>query len=106
MSREHFEWWGVVDAGLVFNRETGRKIWKPGEIIQAHKMIGNVEVWAEWNTAEDAFQLAVGSNPKYCPMALDREGFCDILGALLSRHPLDVPQLVFGEEVTEVIVVD
>jgi hypothetical protein len=60
-----FEWWGVIDAGKIFNQELGREEYKPGEIMQVHQMIDDVEVWAEFNSRYSEFRLGFGPNAKY-----------------------------------------
>ena len=60
-----FVWWGVMDAGLLLNREFGQQVYAPGEIMQAHGFIGEVEVWVEWHRKNDLYRLGVGSKPAY-----------------------------------------
>lgn len=60
-----FEWWGVIDAGLLFNREIGDSLCAAGDIEQAHFMIGALEVWAEHDRRENVYRLELGREPQY-----------------------------------------
>lgn len=100
---ETFEWWGVMDAGLVFNLEVGCEVWKPGDIVQAHVMIGEVEVWAEYDATLNQYRLGRGSAPLYGRLLSQKEFYATLewltnwTGARIT-----VPEVVIDAEVCDV----
>jgi len=60
-----FDYWGVVDAGQVFNDEQGQTLFEEGEILQAHIMVNGTEVWAEVDNRFGDIRLGFGPEPEY-----------------------------------------
>ena len=70
-----FEWWGMLDAGVLLNYEIGVPIYSPSELYQAHFMIGPHEVWVEWNRLTGLYRLQVGRKPNSAADTIDRREY-------------------------------
>src|SRR5262245_12169928 len=90
--RKTFIWWGVLDAGLVFNQEYKNCFYLPGDIMQAHIMIGDVEVWTEANRIDGSFRLETGSKPKN-DCALSADEFIARLNAVIAFAKTSKPEI-------------
>ena len=104
MTFEKFEWWGVIDAGHVFNREMGYEIYAPGEIVQAHVMIGEAELWAEFNAKANEYRIGAGPHPRYGDPISGDEFYrlMDFLKQWMGCG-IVIPEVVEAEEVCDVV---
>lgn len=61
----------VHDFGEIQNRVIGRRLYKPGQIVQIHIQIDDRHVWIEQNTGADdvpLYRVAFGAVPGYSPL--------------------------------------